>query len=298
MISKFFHKKASLNKEDNSINFKNIINKLKQNKLAMIGIIILSVLITSAIIAPFLTKYKMDDIDLFNISAAPNTDHILGTDDLGRDVFTRLFSGGRVSLGVGIFATLIQILIGVTLGAVSGYYGGFIDSIVMRLVDIIMCFPLFIIAVALSAVMGPSIWNLIIIIAILSWTGIARIVRAEVLSLKEREFIEASRALGLNDFEIIRKHVLPNILSPILVSATLAIADAILTEAALSFLGMGVKPPQPSWGNMLSAAQSMRTLRYEWWLWVPPGLLIFFTVLSINFLGDGLRDIMDPKEKL
>nr|WP_319002006.1 oligopeptide ABC transporter permease [Clostridium tagluense] len=297
-MSKFFHKKASLNKEDNSINFKNIINKLKQNKLAMIGIIILSVLITSAIIAPFLTKYKMDDIDLFNISAAPNTDHILGTDDLGRDVFTRLFSGGRVSLGVGIFATLIQILIGVTLGAVSGYYGGFIDSIVMRLVDIIMCFPLFIIAVALSAVMGPSIWNLIIIIAILSWTGIARIVRAEVLSLKEREFIEASRALGLNDFEIIRKHVLPNILSPILVSATLAIADAILTEAALSFLGMGVKPPQPSWGNMLSAAQSMRTLRYEWWLWVPPGLLIFFTVLSINFLGDGLRDIMDPKEKL
>ncbi|WP_318011107.1 oligopeptide ABC transporter permease [Clostridium sp. FP2] len=280
------------------MNFKNIINKLKQNKLAMIGIIILAVLITSAIIAPFLTKYKMDDIDLFNISAAPNTDHILGTDDLGRDVFTRLFSGGRVSLGVGIFATLIQILIGVTLGAVSGYYGGFIDSIVMRLVDIIMCFPLFIIAVALAAVMGPSIWNLIIIIAILSWTGIARIVRAEVLSLKEREFIEASRALGLNDFEIIRKHVLPNILSPILVSATLAIADAILTEAALSFLGMGVKPPQPSWGNMLSAAQSMRTLRYEWWLWVPPGLLIFFTVLSINFLGDGLRDIMDPKEKL
>ncbi len=278
-------------------NFQDIIKKLKQNKLAMIGITILALLIISAIIAPIFSKYKMDDIDLFNISATPNADHILGTDDLGRDVFTRLFSGGRISLGVGIFATIIQIVIGVTLGAVSGYYGGLIDNIIMRLVDIIMCFPLFMIAVAIAAVIGPSIWNLIIIIAILSWTNIARIVRAEVLSLKEREFIEASRALGLNNFEIIIKHVLPNILSPILVSATLAIADAILTEAALSFLGMGVKPPQPSWGNMLSAAQSMKTLQYEWWLWVPPGLLIFLTVLSINFLGDGLKDIMDPKQK-
>ena len=290
----------STNKQDNralsmgEIAFK----KFKKNKLAIFGASVLTILVLFAIFAPLLTSYKIDDIDLYSISVQPSAEHILGTDEIGRDVFARLIYGGRVSLGVGVFATLIQVFIGTAMGALAGYYGGIVDSIIMRLVDVIMCFPFFMIAVTIAAVIGPSVWNLIIIIAALSWTSIARIVRAEVLALKEREFIEASRALGMNDYEIILKHILPNILSPILVSATLSIANSILTESALSFLGMGVRPPQPSWGNMLTAAQSMNTLRYELWMWIPPGLMIFLTVLSINFLGDGLRDALDPKEKV
>ena len=272
--------------------------KFRKNKLAIMGAVVLIILVLFAIFAPVLTSYKIDDIDLYSITIEPSSEHILGTDEIGRDVFTRLIYGGRVSLGVGVFATLIQVFIGTVLGALAGYYGGIVDTIIMRLVDVIMCFPFFMIAIAIAAVIGPSVWNLIIIIAVLSWTSIARIVRAEVLALKEREFIEASRALGMNNFEIIIKHILPNILSPILVSATLSIANSILTESALSFLGMGVRPPQPSWGNMLTAAQSMNTLRYELWMWIPPGLMIFLTVLSINFLGDGLRDALDPKEKV
>ncbi|WP_338115232.1 oligopeptide ABC transporter permease [Oceanirhabdus seepicola] len=272
--------------------------KFKKNKLAIVGAVVLTLLVLFAVFAPLLSSYKIDDIDLYNISVEPSAEHILGTDEIGRDVFTRLIYGGRVSLGVGIFATLIQVFIGTVLGALAGYYGGIVDSVIMRIVDVIMCFPFFMIAVTIAAVIGPSVWNLIIIIAMLSWTSIARIVRAEVLALKEREFIEASRALGMNNYEVILKHILPNILSPILVSATLSIANSILTESALSFLGMGVRPPQPSWGNMLTAAQSMNTLKYEWWLWIPPGLMIFLTVLSINFLGDGLRDALDPKEKV
>lgn len=274
-----------------------VLNKFIRNKIALIGTIILVIFIIMAICAPLLTEYKFESIDLYNISAEPGNGHILGTDELGRDVFTRLLYGGRISLGIGIFASVVQVTIGMTLGALAGYFGGIVDNIIMRLVDIIMCFPFFVIATAIAVVVGPSIWNLVIIIGVLSWTGVARIVRAEVLSLKNREFVEASRAIGLNSFEIIIRHIIPNILSSILVAATLCIADAILMESALSFLGMGVRPPQPSWGNMLSTAQSMRTLKYEWWLWVPPGLMIFLTVLSINFIGDGLRDALDPKEK-
>ncbi|WP_333781237.1 oligopeptide ABC transporter permease [Oceanirhabdus sp. W0125-5] len=272
--------------------------KFRKNKLAILGAVVLTILVLFALFAPLLTNYKIDDLDLYSISVEPSSEHILGTDEIGRDVFTRLIYGGRVSLVVGIVATLLQVFIGTVLGALAGYYGGIVDSIIMRVVDIIMCFPFFMIAVTIAAVIGPSIWNLIIIIAMLSWTSIARIVRGEVLALKEREFIEASKALGMNNFQIILKHIIPNILSPILVSATLSIANSILTESALSFLGMGVRPPQPSWGNMLTSAQSMNTLRYEWWLWIPPGLMIFLTVLSINFLGDGLRDALDPKEKV
>jgi len=272
-------------------------NKLKRNKLAVFGTIILSLLILLSIIAPIISPYGRDTVDLLNIESAPTAKHILGTDELGRDIFTRIIYGGQVSLSVGVLATFIQLVIGITLGAIAGYFGGITDKIVMRFVDIIMCFPFMVIAITIASILGPSIWNVMIIIGILGWPKIARIVRAEILSLKEREFIEAAKALGLDSKDIILKHIIHNIYAPIIVYGTLGIAQGILSEASLSFLGMGVKQPQPSWGNMLSAAQNMRVLQSEWWLWVPPGLLVFLTIISINFLGDGLRDALDPKIK-
>lgn len=270
-------------------------NKFKKNKLAVFGIIILVLLILLSIIAPIISPFGRDVVDLLNIESAPSSSHILGTDELGRDVFTRLIYGGQVSLSVGVLATIIKLVIGITLGAIAGYFGGITDKVIMRFVDIIMCFPFLVIAITIASILGPSIWNVMIIIGILGWTGIARIVRAEILSLKEREFIEAAKALGLDSKDIILKHVVHNIYAPIIVYGTLGIAQGILSEASLSFLGMGVKQPQPSWGNMLSAAQNMRVLQSEWWLWIPPGLLVFLTIISINFFGDGLRDAFDPK---
>lgn len=271
--------------------------KFRKNKLAMFGLVVILILIIVSIAAPVLTPYDRDKIDLYNMEAAPSREHLLGTDDVGRDVLTRLLYGGRVSLAVGILASLVEIIIGVVMGSVAGYFGGKVDAVIMRITDIIMCFPFFVVAIVMAAIVGPSMVNLILIIAVLEWTKIARIVRAEVLSLKERDFITAARSMGLNGFEIIVRHVLPNTFASILVFATLAIANGILTEAALSFLGMGVRPPQPSWGNMLAAAQSMRVLQYQWWMWIPQGFMVFITVISINFLGDGLRDALDPKLK-
>ena len=271
--------------------------KLKRNKLAMFGLVMLLLLIVISLLAPVLATHDRDAVDMFSVEQAPGKGHLLGTDDIGRDGFTRLLYGGQVSIGVGLAAVLLQVLIGVTLGAISGYFGGFVDTFIMRVVDMVMCFPFYVIAISMAAIFGGTATNIVIIIGILSWTGVARIVRAQVLSLRNREFIEAARALGLKPGEIIVKHMLPNCLSPIIVNATLSMAVAILTEAGLSFLGMGVRPPQPSWGNMLSAAQNMIALRYQWWRWLPPGLLVFLTVLSINFLGDGLRDALDPRTK-
>ena len=275
-----------------------ILKRFLKNKLALMGFIILTIFILAAVFAPFITSFDRDSIDLMNIESSPGSLHILGTDELGRDVFTRLLYGGRVSLGVALCATVIQLAIGVSLGCISGFYGKWVDNIIMRIVDIVMCFPFFVIAITIASLFGASVWNVILIIGLLQWTGVARIVRAQILSLKQSEFIEAARAMGLSSLEIIRKHIIPNVLSPIIVNATLNVATGILMEAGISFLGLGVKQPQPSWGNMLSAAQSMRVIQYEWWLWIPAGLLVFLSVLSINFVGDGLRDALDPKMKI
>lgn len=272
--------------------------RFRRNKLAMFGMLVIVILIIFSLLAPFISHYDSNEIDLYKIESSPEGTHWLGTDELGRDMFSRLLYGGRVSLAVGIFASLAEIAIGVSLGSVAGFYGGAVDSVIMRITDIIMCFPFFVVATALAAMVGPSMTNLIFIIAILEWTKIARIVRAEILSLKNRDYIKAARSLGLGNIRIIIKHVLPNTFASIMVFSTLAIANGILTEAALSFLGLGVRPPQPSWGNMLAAAQSMRVLQYEWWMWIPPGMMVFITVISINFLGDGLRDALDPKLKV
>lgn len=271
--------------------------RLRKDKLAMFGLVVIILFVLASILAPVLTPYDPNQIDLYSIESEPSDEHLLGTDELGRDVLTRLLYGGRVSLAVGILASLCEIAIGVTLGAIAGYYGGIVDSIIMRATDVIMCFPFFVVAIAMAAIIGPSMTNLILIIAILEWTKVARIVRAEVLSLRERDFIQASKSLGVSNAGLILKHILPNTFASIMVFSTLAIANGILTEAALSFLGLGVRPPQPSWGNMLASAQNMRVLQYEWWMWIPQGLMVFITVISINFLGDGLRDALDPKLK-
>lgn len=272
--------------------------KFKKNKLAVIGVFIILALVLLSVCAPLLTDYTISETDLFNIKMAPSSEHILGTDELGRDVFTRLLYGGRVSIIVGIASMTVQLVIGVIMGAIAGYFGGIADKIIMRIIDVIMCFPFFVIAVSVAAILGPGVKNLIIIIGFLMWPNIARIVRAEILSLKENDYIMAAKAMGLSSFEIIKNHILPNVMSPILVAATLAIANGILTEASLSFLGIGVKLPEPSWGNMLIAAQNIGTLQREWWLWIPAGSLIILMVLSINFVGDGLRDALDPKTRL
>ncbi len=269
---------------------------LLRNKLAVLGAVILLLLVVASVLAPFAPK-DPNRTNIANTYAPPSKEHLLGTDEVGRDVFARLLYGGRVSLSVGLVSTSIAILIGVILGSVTGYVGGTLDNIVMRIVDIVMSLPFFVIAITVAAIFGPSLLNVMLISGLLRWPDIARIVRAEVMSIKEREFVEASKSLGLSDAEIIYKHILPNVLSVIVVYATLGIASGILSEAGLSYLGLGVKEPRASWGNMLSAAQSLRSLRLHWWLWAPPGLLIFATILSINFLGDGLRDAIDPKIK-
>ncbi|NLN83221.1 MAG: ABC transporter permease [Firmicutes bacterium] len=273
------------------------LTRLFKNKLAIVAFSVIILLILMAIFAPVITSFDPNRINLSNKFQKPDDIHRLGTDDFGRDVLTRLIYGTRASLLVGLASTGISVTIGVTLGALSGYYGGWIDNLVMRLVDIFMCFPFFLMAIVLASILGPSIYTVMIVSGILSWPSLARMVRAEVLALKKREFIEAARALGLNVSSIIISHILPNVFSVIIVYATLGIAGGILGEAGLSYLGLGVKQPQPSWGNMLSAAQNMSSLMFYPWLWIPPGIMIFLTTLSINIFGDALRDALDPKQK-
>ncbi len=237
--------------------------------------------------------YKISIINMEN--QPPSVEHPLGTDDYGRDVLSRVLYASRISLSVGFVAIAIAMSIGVVLGSISGYYGGFIDQLIMRIVDIWLSIPGLILLIAMVAVFGPGLYKAMILIGILSWAGIARIVRGQFLSLREQLFTEAAKATGAMDRKIIFKHLLPNAMAPIIVYATLFLADAILLEAGLSFLGLGAQPPIPSWGNMLTDGQ--KYLIMAPWIAVFPGIAIFFTVLSFNFVGDGLRDALDPRLK-
>jgi peptide/nickel transport system permease protein len=268
--------------------------KLRHNRMAMAGALIVLSMFVLATIAPLVSS----DPGAINISQrllSPSWSHPLGTDDLGRDVLVRILYGARISLLVGFVAVGIATCIGILVGAMAGFYGRWVDAIIMRFVDIMLCFPSFFLILAVIAFLEPSIWNIMIIIGLTSWMGVARLVRAEFLSLRERDFVVAVRALGARDARIIFRHILPNALSPVLVSATLGVAGAILTESALSFLGIGVQPPTPSWGNMLIAGK--QTLGTAWWLSVFPGLAILITVLGYNLLGEGIRDALDPRIK-
>lgn len=272
-----------------------IIAKFLQNKLAVFGLVMLSIIVFSAIFAPWIAPHDPDFQNLRNRLAAPSAEFLLGTDHLGRDIFSRLLFGGRVSLFVGFVAMIGAVTIGTTVGAIAGYFGGLVDSILMRLVDIIISFPNIFLLITLVAVLEPSIDKLIMVFAFLSWTGTARLVRGEFLTLKKREFVLAARTIGMSNTRIIFGQILPSALGPVIVAATLAVGGFILAESALSFLGLGVQPPTSTWGNMLTYSQSVTIFRTAWWYPTFPGLMILLTVLSFNFVGDGLRDALDPR---
>jgi len=265
----------------------------KRNRLAVGGLIMILMVFLIAGTASFISPYDPGKTDVSLKLKPPSFKYYLGTDQLGRDVFSRMLHGSRISLSVGFVAVAISIFIGILVGAVAGYYGQWVDSVLMRFVDIMFCFPTFFLILTVVALLGPSIFNIMVVIGITSWMGTSRFVRAEFLSLRERDFVQAAKALGVNDQRIIFRHILPNALAPVFVTATLDVATAILVEAGLSFLGFGVQPPAPSWGNILTEG---RTYIFDaWWLTVFPGLAILITVLSFNLLGEGMRDALDPR---
>jgi len=266
---------------------------LSKNRLALCGGAVVLVLAIMAAAAPLLSPHDPHKPDIKRILDPPSARHWLGTDQIGRDVLSRMLYGARVSLAVGFVSVGIATAIGIALGASAGYHGGTVDGAVMRLVDLVLVFPRFFLLLAVLAFLKPSIWTIMVVIGLTGWMGVARLVRAEFLALKEREFVIWSQSVGAGAFRIIWRHILPNAMAPVLVAMTLGIPAAILTESGLSFLGLGVRPPYATWGNILNEGKEV--IELAWWLSVYPGLAILFTVLSYNLLGEGIRDALDPR---
>jgi peptide/nickel transport system permease protein len=269
--------------------------RFRRHRLGAVGALIMLVLMLSALSAPVVSPYGPYKTNAALIRKPPSPQHILGTDEAGRDVLTRLLYGGRVSLSVGLVAVSISLVIGVVLGGVSGFYGGKLDDVLVKLAEAIVSFPRLIVIMTLVSIVGTSIYNVMAVIGLLGWTGTYRLVRSQFLSLRQRDYVVAARACGAGNVRIIFKHCVPNTVSPVTVSATFGVAGAILTEASLGFLGLGVQPPMASWGNMINAARSLPYLEGMPWLWVPPAALISLAVISINLIGDALRDALDPR---
>jgi peptide/nickel transport system permease protein len=269
--------------------------RFRRHKLAMAGAMIMAVLVVLTGIVPLINPDAAFKLNLRDRNQPPTLQHWMGTDGTGRDVWTRVMLGGRVSLSVGLAAVSISTVIGIVLGGLAGYFGKAADMVIMRFTDIVMCFPRLIIIITLVSVVGPSLANTMIVIGLLGWPGLARIVRGQFLSLREEQFVEAARSLGIPNQKIVFRHLLPNALSPVIVAATFNMATAILMEAGLSFLGLGVQLPTPSWGNMIYDARTLTILEQMPWMWIPPGVMICISVLCINFVGDGLRDALDPR---
>lgn len=269
--------------------------RFKRNRLAHLGFIAMLVMVAMAVFAPWLATHDPEATDIANRLEPPSREHWFGTDRYGRDVFSRMLYGARVSLTVGLVAVGIAVSIGTLIGALAGYFGGVVDNVLMRFVDIVISLPGLMFLILVVSLFGRGMMEIILVLGLLSWTGVARLVRGEFLSLREREFAEAARAAGASDLRLIFRHLLPNALAPIIVAATLGVAGAIITEAGLSYLGLGVAPPAATWGNMLQEGQSL--IRRAWWLVVFPGAAIFITVLSFNLIGDALRDALDPRLK-
>lgn len=270
-----------------------VMKKFKKHKLAVVSVFVLTFIILCALLAPILAPYPPDSI-VGSFSAAPDKNHLLGTDQIGRDVLSRVMYGTRISLLVGLSSMAIAMAIGIILGLVSGYFGGFIDMIIMRITDIVMSFPYIMLILVVAGIVGPGLLNIILILGFLNWPSVARLVRGNVLSIKELDYVKASIVQGYSTRKILFSEILPNTIAPILIYASSGIAWAILDEAALSFLGFGVQPPTASLGNMLNGTQSLTILTSKPWLWIPPGIVIILIVLSINFIGDALRDAFDP----
>jgi len=295
-----------------------VLRRLSKNKMAIVSLVILIMIILSCVIVPMVSSYHFNNNRMGNKYQPPSNEHWLGSDENGRDVLTRLFYGGRISLVIALLVVLVEVLLGIVVGCVAGFYGGRVDNILMRLCEIFMSLPFMMIAITIIAVFGSpdqqkfpnlaqfarsigmDIWKimlLVIVLGVLSWPSMARIVRGQVLSLREQEFMEACEALGISDRSRIFKHILPNVMSTVIVYATLGIAGVILTETALSFLGLGVDPITPTWGSLIQSARDLTNVKKRLWLWMPAGGMIFATVMCFNLLGDGLRDALDPKSK-
>lgn len=270
-----------------------LFKKALSNPLALAGFIIIVLIFLLSMFAPLIAPYDPNDINVKAILLSPSMQHWMGTDGLGRDVLSRMLHGGRISLLVGLVAVGISTAIGIILGAIAGFYRGWVDTLIMRMVDVMLSIPSFFLILAVIAFLTPSIINIMIVIGLTSWMGVTRLVRAEFLSLSEREFVTASRTLGAKDMRLIFRHLLPNSLTPIIVSAVLGVAGAVLLESGLSFLGLGVQAPQASWGNILTDGKEY--IQFAWWLSLFPGLAILITVLGYNLLGEGLRDALDPR---
>lgn len=306
MVSKADEKEAALNvakqgREEIEGPWRLVWKRFKKNNIALSGVVIFVLLVLMVIVGPLLSPYSPDYMDMKAISMAPSADHWLGTDELGRDYLTRLMVGGQISMAVGVFAVSIMTVLGALIGGIAGYYGGLVDNLMMRLNEIVSSFPFLPLAITISAVLGVKVppeykmYITMMVIGLLGWTGLARMIRGQILSLRELEFMQAAKALGISDARIVVKHLLPNTFAYIIVFATLGMADAIMAESSLSFLGLGVTPPTPTWGNMIQYAKDMYTLQMKPWLWIPPGVCILLAIMSINLIGDGLRDAFDPK---
>lgn len=273
------------------------VKKFLKNRLAIIGLVFFLIILIASLLAPFLTSYQPDAIDFSQITKKPSAQHILGTDKLGRDVFARMLYGGRISIAVGVIGATIGAIIGTVLGCIAGYFGGKIDAILIRISEVFLTFPNLILILILSSLMGQGLFNIIFVFSITGWMTTFRMVRNEFMSLKQETYVEVCKAFGLSDTRIIFNNILQNALSPVIVSLSINVAGFILAEAGLSFLGVGVPLDIPTWGNIINAAKSMDIIQNNWWLWITPGIVISVFVLSINFIGDGLRDVLDPKQQ-
>lgn len=289
--------KITQNKDlTNESYFQTVSRRFRHHRLATISLVVLVILGGAALLAPLIAPYDPNEI-VGTFSGAPNQDFWLGTDQIGRDVFSRLLYAMRISLLVGIMATAISTVVGVVLGLIAGYFGGAADMIIMRFTDMVMSFPYILLVLVAASIFKPGLWSIILILGFVDWPGIARLVRGNVLSLRETNFVKGNIVAGMPLRHILFSEILPNTVAPILVYATSVLALSMLDEAALSFLGMGVQPPTASLGNMLNGAQSLTVLTKQPWLWIPPGLLIVVLVIAINFIGDALRDALDPNSR-
>lgn len=279
----------------NSSSKLDFVKRLFLNKAAIFGATVILILIIAAIFASAIAPYPYDAINLPDMLKSPNAENLFGTDEFGRDIFSRIVYGSRVSLQVGFFAVGISLIIGTVFGALAGYYGGIVDYIISGITDIAWSFPVSLLAIAFVAALGPSLSNIIIAVAVVSWSGYSRLIRGQFLSLREQEFIEAARALGMSDMRIIFRHILPNAMSPIIVLTTLEVPKAIIVESTLSFLGLGAQPPTPSWGSIMSAGRSY--ILEAPWVSFFPGMMMALVVLGFNLFGDALRDTLDPRLK-
>jgi len=273
------------------------LRRFVRHRLALAGGVLTIVIIACALLAPLVAHHSPTAIDINQIGMGPGHGHLLGTDQSGRDVWSRVVYGARTSLTVGFGAVALYVLIGIILGTLAGFFGGWIDQVIMRVTDTVMSVPTLLLVIVFVSAVGPSLQSVLVVIGLLGWPGAARLVRGQILALKQSEFIVAARVVGATNIRMILRHLLPNTLPPLIVLGTFGVANAILLEASLSFLGLGIQPPASSWGGMLNAAVSPDVLLNMPWLWIPPAVAIAITVLSVNFIGDGFRDALDPRAR-